>query len=145
MLSAVCLVFTILWVRTREELLTSRRDLEVRAHPNDRLTATEETLVDLSVQVERVGQVDQFAARLLANEAQLQMRPSRNPAYMLRALIAANGNGQAAECGRNVFRCCADLIRDSTINDARHSCSTVCVEACRERRVAPTSHRDQDV
>lgn len=65
-LSVVCLGLTVLWVRTREELLKARRDLEIRAHPNERLTAIEETLEDLSLQVERVGEVDRFAARLLA-------------------------------------------------------------------------------
>lgn len=65
-LGAVSLGLLVLWIRSREALLKARRDLELRALPNDRLHAIERSLDDLTLQVERVGEADRFAARLLA-------------------------------------------------------------------------------
>ncbi len=76
-LGVTTLGLTFAWVRTREQLLKARGDLELRAHPNERLKVIEETLEELTLQVERVGEVDRFAARLLVER--LPGAPSHVP------------------------------------------------------------------
>lgn len=65
-LGAVSIGLLVLWIRSREALLKVRRDLEARALPSERLQAIERSLDELTLQVERVGETDRFAARLLA-------------------------------------------------------------------------------